>query len=450
MNKIKYFIFAILLVPCIFMFAGCSNSQVHIVSVNKISETAESTTYSVLYDNGTTDQFTLENDGTESADIYALALQYGYEGTFWDFVEEYLHTDNGNVEFAVNKALLSAVSVFSNFTTTVTGYRFTINGLEPYTYEEQYSGAGSGVIYTLDKEEGDAYIITNYHVVYDANSNTENKISDDIKVYLYGMENDKSSITATYVGGSMMYDVAVLKVEDSDILKNSIAEPVEVASSDDLVVGQKALAVGNPEAMGLSATSGVVSVDSEYITMKASDGVTSATFRVMRIDTAINGGNSGGGLYNDQGRLIGIVNAKVVADGIDNISYAIPSDVVLGVVGNILDNSKVLLFDIGATINGENSRAVLDTQLNAVKICEDVTITEIQQDSVADKMGLEEGDVVKSIYIDSTTLIDRTYELVDELLKVRSGDTISITIERDGQKMVKAYSVNSEDFNVVS
>ena len=93
-----------------------------------------------------------------------------------------------------------------------------------------------------------------------------------------------------------------------------------------MVVGSSAIAIGNAQGLGISSTSGVVSVDSEYITMTAADGKTAVAFRVMRVDTAINSGNSGGGMYDDNGNLIGIVNAKIVYDGVENIGYAIPSN----------------------------------------------------------------------------------------------------------------------------
>ncbi len=449
MKKSKYYLLLLLIVPCMLLFTACSNSKVSVVSITKIDETETTETYSILYSDGSTNNFEMDKDekSDNGMDIYELAIKYGYEGTFWDFMEDYLSFDSGSdVTTAVSKALPSSVSVVSDFVATVIGYRPTIYGLEAYTYEQEYQSAGSGVIYSLDKDNGNAYIITNYHVVYDVNSNDDDKISDNITIYLYGMENEESAINVDYVGGSMMYDIAVLKVENSDILKNSIATSVTVADSDDVIVGQTAIAVGNPEALGISATSGVVSVDSEYITMTASDDETPVTFRVMRIDTAINGGNSGGGLFNDDGELIGIVNAKVVKSDIDNISYAIPSAIATAVADNIIDNGSVKLFDLGASVSGTNSKAIYDGELLAVRISEDVSVTSVEAGSIASKMGLSSGDIIKSIRIDEAVNVDRAYEFVDELLDIRSGDTIAITILRDGEEVIKGYSVTDDDF----
>ena len=100
---------------------------------------------------------------------------------------------------AAAKGLLSAVSIYCNFTV----YRSSGYGPASQKYESTEQTAGSGVIYRIDKENGDAYIITNYHVVYYHQSAEPNYISSDIKIYLYGQEYTKYAIPATYIGGSM-------------------------------------------------------------------------------------------------------------------------------------------------------------------------------------------------------------------------------------------------------
>lgn len=175
------------------------------------------------------------------------------------------------------KALLSSVSIKCVFNTA----SFSSSYQPGTTSSREKSSAGSGVIYKLDKNNGDAYIITNYHVVYYSQSNTENGISDNIKVYLYGQESEDYAIRATYVGGSMNYDLAVLKVDGSRILAESNAVAAAFANSDDVAILDRAIAVGNPEALGISATLGHVNVDSEYIKMEGADGATTIQIRVM-------------------------------------------------------------------------------------------------------------------------------------------------------------------------
>lgn len=197
-----------------------------------------------------------------------------------------INSEKSNISAASAKGLSNAVSITCKFKATVQA-----GGWRPgssNTSSKEYSASGSGVIYKIDKALGDAFIITNYHVVYDASSNSNNGISEDIKVYIYGSEIEENAIEATYVGGSLYYDIAVLRIEDSEILKNSSVRAVEISDSDNVTVGDNAIAIGNAQGYGISASFGIVSVDSEYITMTAADGKTSVSFRVMRIDTAVN------------------------------------------------------------------------------------------------------------------------------------------------------------------
>ena len=299
---------------------------------------------------------------------------------------------------AAAKGVLSAVSISCEF--TITGYDFFGR---PVT--SKATAAGAGVIYKLDKTAGDAYIITNYHVVYAASSNTANGISNNINVYLYGMESSKYAIPATFVGGAMTQDLAVLKVSGSRILAESNAMAVDVADSDDVSILETAIAIGNPAAGGISATVGCINVDSEYVSITAADDRTSIKLRLFRIDTAVNEGNSGGGLFNDKGELIGIVNAKIISTNIDNIAYAIPSSVVIGVVENIMhycDGTELenpYKYNMGITMDSSEQYTEYDTETGKVHKREVVTIGSITEGSVAQQY-FQLGDVIKSITID--------------------------------------------------
>ena len=296
----------------------------------------------------------------------------------------------GNVAAAAALGLRSAVSVWCTFYEE--GWRGTVT--------EAYS-AGSGVIYQINKAEGDAFVITNYHVVFDPDSRTENGIAEEIILYLYGSEITGKEIPATYVGGSQYYDIAVLRIENSEVLRQSDAVAAKVADSDEARVGSTAIAVGNPEGEGISTSSGVISVDSEHISMIAADGFTEVSYRVMRIDTAVNSGNSGGGLYDDQGRLIGIVNAKTIDDGVENIGYALPSSSVVAVADNIIDYcfgtdcESVQRAMMGVTVMTVDSCAVYDASSGQVEIVETVEIYEVTPGQIG--AVFEPGDVLVSI-----------------------------------------------------
>ena len=302
--------------------------------------------------------------------------------------------------------------------------------------------AGSGIIYKVN-EDGDAFIITNYHVVYDENATT-NKISNNISIYIYGMEYAEYAIPATYVGGSINYDIAVLRVENNDILKtaytNGAVAPVEIADSDKVAPGQTAIAIGNPEAEGISVTTGVISVDSENIELSLS-GATATTMRVMRTDTPVNSGNSGGGLFDGTGKLIGIVNAKILSAEVENIGYAIPSNVARALADNIIDYcfgkdcKTVMRGMLGIGIIPVSLYTLYDEETGILERIEIIRVEEVTSGGLGEAI-LKKNDIIKSIKIgERTVTVTRQHHIIDAMLDVRVGDTVSMTIERNGEEM---------------
>ena len=347
---------------------------------------------------------------------------------------------------AAGKSLLSAVSIRCVFKTTSYGIAY-----QPTVKEK--TSAGSGVIYKLDKNNGDAYIITNYHVVYYNQSNTENGISNNISVYLYGQENDAYAIPATYVGGSMEYDLAVLKVRGSRVLAESNAVAAVFADSDEVSVLDRAIAVGNPEALGISATLGYVNVDSEYIEMEGADGYTGIKIRVMRIDTAVNSGNSGGGLFNSSGELIGIVNAKLASS--ENMSYAIPSNFVKYVVDNIIfycaetDLESVYRCYLGITVEASKQYTVYDTDTGKVHKREVVSVAQVNAGSLAEGV-LKAGDVINSITVDGVEYeVHRMYVVTDAMLNARIGSKVVLGVTRGTETLELSIEIGESAIQVI-
>ena len=311
---------------------------------------------------------------------------------------------------AASKALLSSVSIFTD------------------------KSAGSGVIYKYDKNSGDAYIITNYHVVY---NESEQKISQQINAYLYGMEAEEYAIRAEYLGGSKNYDLAVLRVKASTVLMASNAVQVDVADSNYVTVLDTAIAIGNAHGDGISATVGCVNVDSENITV-ATDGKTAVNIRVMRTDAAVNSGNSGGGLFNDKGELIGIVNAKNANSNTDNIGFAIPSNVAKAVAENIIYNcdgqSKTMVYKymLGITVSIGALSTKYDTESGKIHKIESVKIISLTNDSAVEGL-LMENDIINSITVDGVTHeVTRTFHVIDTMLYVRADSNVVINVTRDG------------------
>ncbi len=337
----------------------------------------------------------------------------------------------------VSAAAPSVVSVYSTFT-------------NPITSATVASSAGSGVIYSLDKATGDALIITNYHVVYDADAAN---IADKIQVFVYGSPLSGQAITATFVGGSMKEDIAVLRVQGSEIMKKSIAKPAVLASSDAIHPGDTAVAIGNPQGKGISATYGKVNVVTETLETTACDDVTEISLRVIRIDTAVNGGNSGGGIFDSQGRLIGIVSAKSIVENIENVGFALPINKVKAVVDNILyhcldgDFVTPLKPLFGITVQIVDSKAVINTETGLVDIVETIEVIEVAEGSLADGV-YQVGDRLLCATVgDKTTQVMRIHNVTDVGLDLRPGETIYFKVLRDGVETVLEITPPASAYN---
>ena len=342
---------------------------------------------------------------------------------------------------AANKALLSAVSIVCGFEGSNSGW----GGFGSSSGSSTSQSSGSGVIYKLNKNKGEAYVITNHHVVYDATYG----ISSSIKVYLYGQEGyEEYGMAATYVGGSLSYDIAILKITGSTVLMESIATAATFADSDNVAVLDTVIAIGNAQGSGISATVGYVNVESEYLSMLGADEKTEISLRVIRTDAAVNPGNSGGGLFNDKGEVIGIVNAKSASDSVDNIGYAIPSNVAKSIANNIIDycdgTSKTCVYRclLGITISSENPTVVYDTETGKIYKSESVTVSEVTGSAVKGK--LLTGDVLKSITIDGNeNKITLRHHVVDSMLDAREGSTVVIKFIRGGQEMSVTVTITA-------
>ena len=336
--------------------------------------------------------------------------------------EFYPGSNQGNTENvpALQQTLLSTVMIISEF------------GLS--------AGAGSGVIYKIDKEKGDAYIITNQHVVFN-----DGVVSNNIKIYLYGMVLETYAIKATYVGGTTNYDIAVLKIEGSEILKNSLAQAVTLGKSADVRVFDTVYAVGNPEASGFSATQGIISVRTENLELEGADGQL-VSIRVMRVDAAVNHGNSGGGLYDAQGRLIGIVSAKTQGDDVDNMGYAIPIDLVKNLADNILYHcngttmTKLNRALLGITISAKVIGPVIDEN-GALLEGAKVEVMEVSGSSLAFGKVMV-GDIVNSITVDGVTVIATEVHVIPEhMLTARVGSLIVMNVTRGGETFDISFTI---------
>ncbi len=492
MKKLAKILLMLVIVPCAYVCTGCFGSGATIDGIEKTSSNGIVDTYTITYSDGSTSEYTVTNgkDGEELYqditinDLYEEVKATKGEGyTLIDFINEYLDVKVDSGAVASSNALRSAVSIYTEHKVSipdynnVTGYTQTPFGTQiSYGVKNSVTwGAGAGVIFDINKEQGDAYIITNYHVCFSKDVLATDGIGTRFTCYLYGGEtidladlnnislynsNNKTygnlfeydinglpiidygygAINAEFIGGSEDYDIAVLKVSESEVIKNSDAKAVEVENSDEVIAGSTAIAIGNPDASGIAVTDGVVSVDSEYIQVTIDS--TPVTLREFRIDTPVNSGNSGGGLFNSYGELIGIVNAKTSDTSIENMSYAIPSNIAINMANSIIDNcdgvnrktSKVL---VGITVEATNSRGFYDLETGLMKITQDVKINKINDNSIASHIGLKAGDIIDSIDIIRgeqiiSEEINRLFTLIDAMLNVRIGDNVRFNYTRSG------------------
>ena len=396
--------------------------------------------YEVALENGF--EGTIEEFFESINSAYGIAVENGFEGSISEWLQS-LQGEKGekgdkgdpgesSLTYSVNKAMLSGVIVLASTSADLNGT----------------TGAGSGVIYQDDKENGTAYIITNYHVVYNSNAR---KLFDYFYVYLYGQTYYPSlGISAICLGGSMENDIAVLKIENSDYYKNSIAQPATIASFDEVYPGDDVIAIGNPKGDGFSATTGIISVDSEYIDVNSADKTSTINMRVMRIDCAVNEGNSGGGLFNYNGELIGIVNAKIISTNVENIGYAIPIKVAAGVAQKIIDgyNQSGQYYTpefpvLGVTIQVTDSVSYLDETTQKVGIKQTIEIVEVSATGSSNGI-LQVGDILLSLtYEGQEITIDRQFTVKNYLYYFDIGDTITIKVLRNNEEKILSINLNS-------
>lgn len=372
-------------------------------------------------------------------DLYETAKKAGYTGTLLDFCLQVgvdVVEDNDTAQIA--QGMTSVVSITCAFEKDVR------SGWGQTTTTEFYAAtAGSGVVLDINKEAGSAYIVTNYHVVYDDECNTDNHVANRIYLYAYGglnLFNGKTGydtsgdyMEATYVGGAMDYDIALLKVEGSEVLKNSVLQKAKVGSSEDVRIGEKAYVIGNPEGAGIAVTGGAISVDSEYINMTSTDGKRTVDYRVIRTDAAINGGNSGGALYNAEGEIVGIVNAKSVGEDMDNMGYALPITQVKEICKNIWDNDGVVKRAMLGVVVATNASEVSFDENGDLVTTETFVISSAATKGAAAYGKLKVGDIFRYIQINDGEKVyfTRQYQLHDQLLSVRMGDKVVLGMTRE-------------------
>jgi Do/DeqQ family serine protease len=268
-------------------------------------------------------------------------------------------------------------------------------------------GSGSGVILAAN-----GVIVTNNHVVDGA---------DEISVIL----NDKREFKAKLIGTDSSTDLALLKIDASDL-------PVLVfADSDNLKLGEWVLAVGNPFNLTSTVTAGIVSAKSRDI------GINPDQMRIesfIQTDAAVNPGNSGGALVNTKGELVGINTAIASQTGsYSGYSFAIPSNIVKKVVGDLKEFGEVQRGLLNVNIKDVNAEIAKEHKLDKI---EGVFIGQVQAGGAADQAGIEDNDVIISV---NDILVNSVAELQEQIGKHRPGDKVTVVVKRDNKN--KTFNV---------
>ncbi|WP_370327681.1 S1C family serine protease [Euzebya sp.] len=275
------------------------------------------------------------------------------------------------------------------------------------------SGNAAGVV--LD---GEGHVVTNHHVVAGATAIT---VSTD----------DRHGLRAELVGSDPRTDVAVLAVPDLD------ADPIAVAPSADVRVGQLAVAVGSPFGLDGSVTAGVVSAVDRPIDLRVPDGSTVRLAGVLQTDASINPGNSGGPLVDSDGRMIGLASAVLGDQTAGEVGFAIPSDVVVAVVEELLASGSVATPYLGVAGSDLDAAA-----REALGVDGGALVERVAEGSPAAGAGLRAGDVVTAV--DGEPL-DGVDHLVARVTDAEVGARIDLRYLRDGAVRTATVTLGRAD-----
>ena len=282
---------------------------------------------------------------------------------------------------------------------------------------QEYNAFGSGVIVTTD-----GYILTNNHVVQDA---------ERITVTL----NDRRELPATLVGNDPATDLAVIKVEADSL------HYLPFGNSDQVRVGEPVLAIGNPFNLTSTVTSGIISAKARNMhIIENPRSVETPLESFLQTDAAVNSGNSGGALVNSRAELIGIVTA--IASGNGNYigySFAIPSNIAVKVAGDLQRYGYVQRGYLGVQVTEVDAKVARETGARAIK---GLYVAQVVKDCASDRAGIRQGDIILRV---AGKEVNTFAEMTEELGLFSPGDEVEVDYERNGHtNTVKATLLNSQ------
>ncbi len=278
-------------------------------------------------------------------------------------------------------------------------------------FEQESEGSGSGVI--IAQSDSELLIVTNNHVVEDA---------DELTVCF----NDSADAvySAVIKGTDATNDLAVVAIPLSDI-DEDVLDTISIAvigNSDELKVGDEVVAVGNALGLGQSVTSGIISALDREVTI---DDVTS---NLLQTDAAINPGNSGGALFNMKGELVGINSAKYASEEVEGMGFAIPISTAEPVIENLMNRETRTKLDSNYGCLNITGTDVTSDVASAYNMPQGVYVSEVLEGGAADNAGIKAGDIITALDGISVSTISA---LKDDLTYYKAGETVDVTLSRN-------------------
>ncbi|CAA6820074.1 MAG: HtrA protease/chaperone protein [uncultured Thiotrichaceae bacterium] len=309
----------------------------------------------------------------------------------------------------------STIDIFRENTDSVVYISTSEHFLNIYTQgvTEVPSGTGTGFVW-----DRSGHIVTNYHVI------------EGHKVANVRLSNQKT-YRADVIGTSPRHDLAVLRLSKPD----TIPRPLQIGQSENLLVGQKVFAIGNPFGLDRTMTTGIISALGRSL-----DEDTGGLDDLIQTDAAINPGNSGGPLLDSAGRLIGVNVAIYSPSGASaGIGFSIPVDTVNRVVPNLIENGRYLRLVLGISTNDN-----VNKMLKIERKIEGLLILRVVENSPADKVGLIPtvvrrgevllGDVIRSV---DGERVDKLGDLLDILETKELNQLVTLEVLRQGQDIIE-------------
>ena len=307
---------------------------------------------------------------------------------------------------------MTAAQIYAAYVGSTVGITTTGTTSNGY-WTSEFSASGSGFIISED-----GYIVTNHHVIEGAST---------VQVALY----DGTLHDATIIGSDASNDVAVLKIEATGL------HPVSIGNSDEVSVGDQAVAIGNPlGTLNFSMTAGYVSALNRDV------GTGDVPITMLQTDVAINSGNSGGPLFDMNGNVIGITTAKYSGNTsssttIEGLGFAIPINDAMSIVNDLIDYGYVT----GQAYLGVGVINMDTTMAKYYSLPAGVYVDNVTEGSCAEKAGVREADII-------TALGDQTVESYSDLAAAlkdyRAGDTVTLTVYRGGQTVELSVTLDEK------